>query len=159
VIETDVGALRVVSTHLEFYSATQRLAQVERLRDLHGEACDHARSPAHAEKPDSPFADTARPVGAVLCGDFNSAFGSRAYCRMLEPVADAPHFVDAWTLAHPGEARAPTVGIHDHEQWPDGPFACDFIFVTDDLAGRVTACEVDAASEASDHQPMWLELR
>jgi endonuclease/exonuclease/phosphatase family metal-dependent hydrolase len=158
VIDTDVGALRVISTHLEFYSETQRLAQVGRLQDLHREACDHARRPAKAEKPDSPFADTARPTSAILCGDFNSAFEDAAYRRMLEPVANAPAFADAWACAHPGEPRAATVGLYDHEQWPDGPFACDFIFVTEDLKPRIVACDVESASRASDHQPMHLEL-
>jgi endonuclease/exonuclease/phosphatase family metal-dependent hydrolase len=158
IIETDSGVLRVVSTHLEFYSEKQRLAQVARLRELHQEACEHARAPAKAEKIDSPFADTARPTSAVVCGDFNSAFESSAYYRMLEPVADAPRFIDAWASAHPCAPRAPTVGLYDHEQWPEGPFACDFIFVTEDLMARITACEVDPDSQASDHQPMWLEL-
>lgn len=159
VLDTDVGPLRVISTHLEFYSEQQRLAQVERLRALHREACDHARHPAKAEKPDSPFADTGRPMNAILCGDFNSAFEDTAYCRMLEPIADAPALVDAWSHAHPGEPRAATAGLYDHEQWADGPFACDFIFVTEDLVSRVAMCDVDQTSRASDHQPMWLELR
>jgi endonuclease/exonuclease/phosphatase family metal-dependent hydrolase len=159
VLDTDAGPLRVISTHLEFYSETQRLAQVERLRELHRQACDHARRPAKAEKPDSPFADTGRPLSAIVCGDFNSAFEDTAYCRMLEPIAHAPAFVDAWACAHPGEPRAATVGLYDHEQWPDGPFACDFVFVTEDLATRVEVCDVDQKSRASDHQPMWLSLR
>lgn len=159
VIETDVGPLRVISTHLEFYSEAQRLAQVARLRELHEEACDHARRPAKAENPNSPFAGTARPMSAIVCGDFNSAFGDSAYCRMLEPIAGAPAFADAWTCAHPDAPRAATVGLYDHEQWPDGPFACDFIFVTEDLKPRIAGCEVDQSSRSSDHQLLWLELR
>ncbi|SAL56099.1 endonuclease/exonuclease/phosphatase family protein [Caballeronia humi] len=158
IIDTDVGPLRVVSTHLEFYSEVQRLAQVERLRELHREACDHARRPAKSEKPNSPFADTGRPMSAIVCGDFNSAFGANAYQRMLEPLPDAPSFVDAWTLANPDAPRAATVGLYDHEQWPDGPFACDFVFVTEDLSKRVARCEVDQTSRSSDHQPIWIEL-
>ncbi|MFL9855635.1 endonuclease/exonuclease/phosphatase family protein [Paraburkholderia madseniana] len=160
VIETDVGPLRVISTHLEFYSEAQRLAQVTRLHELHKEACDHARRPAKAEKLNGPFADTARPMSAIVCGDFNSAFGDSAYCRMLEPIAGAPAFADAWTCcAHPGAARAATVGLYDHLQWPDGPFACDFIFVTEDLKPRIADCDVDQNSRSSDHQPLWLDLR
>ncbi len=159
VIDTDVGPLRIISTHLEFYSERQRLAQVERLRELHQEACDHARRPAPAEKQDSPFADTGRPMSAIVCGDFNSAFESSAYRKMLEPIAGAPAFADAWSRAHGNSARAATVGLYDHEQWPDGPFACDFILVTEDLEPRVVSCEVDPHSRSSDHQPMWLELR
>src|SRR5262249_7174223 len=93
VIETDVGPLRIVSTHLEFYSEKQRLAQVARLRNLHAEACAHERQPAKAESQASPFADTARPHAAIVCGDFNSAFEGSAYRAMLEPFADAPSFV------------------------------------------------------------------
>jgi endonuclease/exonuclease/phosphatase family metal-dependent hydrolase len=158
VIESHIGAIRVVCTHLEFYSEMQRLAQLARLRELHREACDHAQAPAKAEKIDSPFSGTARPVSAIVCGDFNSAFESSAYCRMLEPIANAPRFIDAWAKAHPGAPRAPTVGLYDHAQWPDGPFACDFIFLTEDLAPHFSACEVDPDSQASDHQPIWLEL-
>ncbi|KIG03157.1 endonuclease/exonuclease/phosphatase family protein [Caballeronia concitans] len=159
VIETDVGPVRIISTHLEFYSEMQRLAQVARLRELHSEACAHARRPSKPENPASPFADTARPMSAIICGDFNSAFEGSAYRAMLEPIADAPSFVDAWTCAHPDEPRAATVGLYDHEQWADGPFACDFIFVTDDLKPRIVGCEADQKSRSSDHQPMWLELR
>ncbi|EKS69690.1 MULTISPECIES: endonuclease/exonuclease/phosphatase family protein [Caballeronia] len=158
VIETDVGPLRIVSTHLEFYSEKQRLAQVARLRELHAEACAHERQPAKAESQASPFADTARPASAIVCGDFNSAFDGSAYRAMLEPIADAPAFVDAWTCAHPNEPRAATVGLYDRDQWPDGPFACDFIFVSEDLKARIAGCEADQSSRSSDHQPMWLEL-
>jgi endonuclease/exonuclease/phosphatase family metal-dependent hydrolase len=159
VIETDVGPLRIISTHLEFYSEKQRLAQVARLRELHAEACAHARQPARAESQASPFADTARPTSAIICGDFNSAFDASAYRAMLAPLADAPAFLDTWTCAHPNAPRAATVGLYDHDQWPDGPFACDFIFVTEDLKPRIAGCEADQSSRSSDHQPMWLELR
>jgi endonuclease/exonuclease/phosphatase family metal-dependent hydrolase len=49
------------------------------------------------------------------------------------------------------------VGLHDTEQWPCA-FACDFAFVSADLAPRVAAIEIDAASDASDHQPLLLRL-
>lgn len=156
----DVGAfqLRVITTHLEFYSQTQRLAQVEALRNLHAEACAHAARPAPAENDTGPFANTARPMSAVVCGDFNSPYEDSAYRRMLEPIANSPYFADAWTIAHPHDPRAASVGLYDHEQWPDGPFACDFVFVTGDLAPRVLRCDVDPDSAASDHQPIVLEL-
>ena len=37
-------------------------------------------------------------------------------------------------LRAPNGPRAATVGLYDHEQWPDGPFACDFVLVTEDLS-------------------------
>ena len=45
VLQSHGGPLRVISTHLEYYSTHQRVAQVERLRRLHHEACMHARHP------------------------------------------------------------------------------------------------------------------
>ena len=64
----------------------------------------------------------------------------------------------SWELAHPATAHARTVGVHDQIQWPGPPFAWDFVFVSADIAGRVRRLEVDLATDASDHQPMPLEL-
>lgn len=160
VLHSDLGPLRVTTTHLEFYSPSQRLAQADALRDLHVEACGHAARPSPHGDPDSPFAAVQRPLSALLCGDFNSAVSDPAYRRMLDPMpAGVPSFVDAWLVRHGQAPRAPTVGVHDHVQWPQGPFACDFVFVTPDLAARVVRCDVDAQSAASDHQPIVLEFR
>ncbi|KWN06844.1 endonuclease [Burkholderia territorii] len=157
-VVTPSGSLRVVTTHLEFYSARQRLAQVDALRDRHREACAHADRPAPAENATGPFSATNQPRDAIVCGDFNSAFGSDAYQRMLAPLADAPSFVDAWVARHPGCTPPPTAGVYDTAQWSEGPLTCDFVFVTDTLLPRVTRCEIDAGLRASDHQPVVLEL-
>ena len=42
---TPQGPLRVMTTHLEFYSARQRLAQAQALVDIHTQACGHAAHP------------------------------------------------------------------------------------------------------------------
>lgn len=157
-IETRSGPLRVVTTHLEYYSARQRLAQVDALRARHREACAHAGQPAPAENATGPFTSTRQPRDAIVCGDFNSAFDSDAYRRLLEPIAGAPPFVDAWVARHPGGTPPPTAGVYDTAQWSDGPLACDFVFVTDTLLPRVTRCEIDGDTRASDHQPVVLEL-
>jgi endonuclease/exonuclease/phosphatase family metal-dependent hydrolase len=151
-------ALRVLVTHLEFYSTQQRLAQVDELRRLQQEAAQHAASPAPGENGTGPFAPTDRPVSAIVCGDFNSPWGTEAYTRMLEPIAGSPAFVDAWTTLHPGATPPPTAGVYDTEQWSSGPMTCDFVFVTEDLRGRMKRCEIDGTTEASDHQPIVLEL-
>jgi endonuclease/exonuclease/phosphatase family metal-dependent hydrolase len=51
------------------------------------------------------------------------------------------------------------VGVHDKVQWPGPPFTFDYLLVSAELAARVRAVAVDAASAASDHQPMLLELQ
>ncbi|MCA8242929.1 endonuclease/exonuclease/phosphatase family protein [Burkholderia sp. AU32262] len=157
-LQAPFGPLRVITTHLEYYSARQRLAQVDALRARHREACAHADHPAPAETADGPFSATGQPRDAIVCGDFNSAFGSEAYRRFLEPIADAPRFVDAWVALHPGRTPPPTAGVYDTVQWSDGPLTCDFVFVTDTLLPRVTRCEIDGDVRASDHQPVLLEL-
>jgi endonuclease/exonuclease/phosphatase family metal-dependent hydrolase len=67
-------------------------------------------------------------------------------------------YCDAWEVAHPGRRHAPTVGLHDKEQWPGAPFTFDFVCVSADIAPRVRDVRVDAETDASDHQPMLLEL-
>jgi len=158
VLDAPGGALRVLVTHLEFYSLAQRLAQVDELRRLQQEAVAHAARPAPAENADGPFAPSARPVSAIVCGDFNSAYGEDAYRRMLAPLTPGPSFIDAWTTLHPGAAPPPTAGVYDTAQWRSGPLTCDFVFVTDDLRDRLRSCEIDGATAASDHQPVVLEL-
>ena len=158
VLDAPGAALRVLVTHLEFYSLPQRLAQVDELRRLQQEAAAHAAHPAPAENETGPFAPTGRPPGCVVCGDFNSAWGSEAYRRMLEPLAGSEPFIDAWAALHPGASLPPTAGVYDKAQWSSGPLACDFLFVTADLAGRLARCEIDGTTQASDHQPVLLEL-
>jgi endonuclease/exonuclease/phosphatase family metal-dependent hydrolase len=158
VLRAPSGPMRVVVTHLEYYSLKQRLAQVDELRRLHLEAADHAAHPAPAENANGPFAATARPVSAIVCGDFNSEFESEAYRRFVAPLARAPGFVDAWTALHPGQTPPPTAGVYDKAQWSSGPIACDFVFVTEDLRKRLKRCEIDSMTQASDHQPIVLEL-
>jgi endonuclease/exonuclease/phosphatase family metal-dependent hydrolase len=154
----DVGALRVTTTHLAYYSAAQRLAQVEALRGLHAVAQGHRHPPERADDSRGPFHWWPRPGPGIVTGDFNCEPGSPGHSRMLAPFdADTPAFHDAWLATHSGQPHANTVGLYDTEQWPR-PFACDFVFVSADLVPRIVAFEVDQASSASDHQAVVLTL-
>ncbi len=159
VIETpDVGDLRVTTTHLGYYSAAQRLAQIEGLRALHAAAHAQRAAPVRADTSQGPFHWLARPAAGIVCGDFNCEPGSPGHARLLDPFGDGvPTFRDAWQLAHPGQPHDPTVGLYDSVQWPRR-LACDFAFVSEDLAPRVQALQIDAASDASDHQALLLRL-
>ena len=75
VLQSQAGPLRVISTHLEYYSVHQRAAQVEHLRRLHYDACMHARHPRPGGDPGTPFEALSRPASALLCGDFNFRAG------------------------------------------------------------------------------------
>ena len=153
-----LGDLRVTTTHLAYYSAAQRLAQVNALRDQHAVAQGHQQPPERADTSRGPFHWTHRPGACIVTGDYNCEPGSPGHARMLAPFDDGtPAFRDAWTVAHPGKEHVPTVGLFDTVQWPR-QFACDFVFVSAELAPRITACEVDQASDASDHQAVVLTL-
>jgi endonuclease/exonuclease/phosphatase family metal-dependent hydrolase len=157
VVQAAWGPLRIVTTHLEYYSVRQRAAQVERIRALHAEVCAHADAPPRDDKEWGPFARTPRPRSAVLCGDFNFRPEAPEYGRLQDVVGEGvPRFRDAWGIAHGGLPQPPTFFVHD----PGEPaYCCDFVFVTEDLAQRVADVAVDADTQVSDHQPVVLRLR
>jgi endonuclease/exonuclease/phosphatase family metal-dependent hydrolase len=159
VARTEFGPLRVMTTHLEYYSLAQRQAQIDAIRRLHAEACAHARQPRAGEgEAGGSFEVFPRPAAALLCGDMNFPARAPERARLLEPFADgAPAFLDSWTVLHPGEPHAPTVGIHPVD-FVAAPACFDFVFLSEDLAPRLAAHGIDARTTASDHQPVWVEL-
>jgi endonuclease/exonuclease/phosphatase family metal-dependent hydrolase len=157
VVEAGWGPLRLTTTHLEYYSAQQRGEQVEALRRLHAEASGHGGALRPDAGVDAPFAAFPRPASAVLCGDFNFPVEAPEYARLQQTILGAPSLIDAWNVRHAGERHQDTVGLHGAE-WPDHPFCCDFVFVSDDLAGRVAEVMVLSETAASDHQPVVVDL-
>lgn len=142
VVEAPSGPLRVTTTHLEYYSQAQRAAQVDRLLEIHAEACS---AQFRHDKPGA-FQFWPRPASGIVCGDFNFAPDNPLRARMKEA------FADAWEAAHPGLAHPPTFEVKTK-------YCCDYVFVTPDLAPRIAAVRIDAETRASDHQPVIVELR
>ena len=158
VVQADIGSVRVITTHLEYYSAQQRMAQVERLRELHIEACGHAGAKSSSQYRSGPFAPFERPVGAILTGDFNMKVDDAACVKLREPFeGKVPRLVDAWTHAHRGVKHPPTFCIHG-TQYSKEPYCCDFVFVTENLAPRLKSVRIDVETQASDHQPVAIEV-
>ena len=158
-LDTPLGLLRVTTTHLEYFSALQRAAQVDRLREQHEEAARHARQPGPGGAGAGPFGATPRAAQAVLAGDFNFAPRSADYQRLLRRFRDSTRaYVDAWPLANGRRAHAPTVCLHDQPQRSADPHTSDFVFVSEDLARRVARLDVDAADFGPDHQPLLFRL-
>lgn len=157
IAETALGPIEVVTTHLEFHSHAQRAAQVRRLLDL--EAEDTARRErARRDAGTGPYASAPAPVGRVLLGDFNFGPADPLYDELVSDGA-ATAMEDGWLVANPGRPHAPTCGIFDHVQWPQGPHCRDFVFVSRSLRERIDGLAVDTATDASDHQPLILTLR
>jgi endonuclease/exonuclease/phosphatase family metal-dependent hydrolase len=158
-LNTPMGPLRVTTTHLEWYSPLQRAAQVEALRALHQEACSQAAQSRPGVSSEGPFEWVPRGGPAVLVGDFNFKPNTPEHVRLQSPIdASTPSYRDAWELLNPGLLHPPSVGVHDQAQWPGPPFTMDFAFVSEDIAARVKALHIDLVSDASDHQPVLLEL-
>lgn len=152
VVETAWGALRVVTTHLEYYSAGHRAAQIRRLRALQTEVAGHAAEPPKPAA--SPYDPVPRPASLVMCGDFNFLPEEDAYAALFEPP-----LLDAWRIARGSEPHPDSTGLHDARQWPMGGHCRDYFAVTADVAQRVADLTIDTATDASDHQPLRLTLR
>jgi endonuclease/exonuclease/phosphatase family metal-dependent hydrolase len=155
-VQAAFGPLRIVNTHLEYYSTSQREAQIARLLDLQEEA---SRDPkplglTYVE----PYESQTVASSSILCGDFNFDVSDPQHELLHGSSRPGLNYRDAWTICHPDRAHDPTCGIHDHVQWKNGPDCRDFIFVTEDLTGRVRRVEVDGLAAASDHQPVLIEL-
>ncbi len=162
IVDGPKGPLRVMNTHLEYYSRIQRMTQIAALHTLQ---CDAVRlaamqtaTGADGTAPDSPFAALPRPASAIICGDFNCEPGSPEYYRMTAPIsADVSGWEDAWRACYGDIPHLCTVGLNGAE-WPDRAYCCDYFFVSADLVDRVEAVAVDQNTAASDHQPIILTV-
>jgi len=151
VVETRAGPLRVVTTHLEYYSAAHRAAQIERLLALQAEVAENeARPPKPAA---SPYDPVPRPASLVLCGDLNFLPHADEYRALF-----APPLLDAWRSARGAEPHPPSTGVYDRRQWPMGGHCRDYFAVTADVARRIADVAIDTTTDASDHQPLRLTL-
>lgn len=151
-----LGLVRVMTTHLEYYSAPQRMAQTHALRALHIEACAQAAAPPLADASRSPFQTKSHTPHAILCGDFNLAAIQPEYAAIQQPFGSS-RLIDAWPLAHGTAPHPATFMLFDRTYGPE-PIACDFVFVSDALAPLVRRVEVDLQTQVSDHQPVAVTL-
>lgn len=161
IFQAPFGPLRVITTHLEYYSEPQRLAQIDALRAMHAEGCARANQPSvlGPEPETGPFRPLAQSTATVICGDFNCKPDSAPKRRATAPFTRGPALHDAWELARGTAPQPPTFGVHDRTDWTEPAYACDFMLVSEPLKPRVLRVEVNSATQASDHQPMLLELR
>jgi endonuclease/exonuclease/phosphatase family metal-dependent hydrolase len=153
-----LGPIRIMTTHLEFYSKAQRMAQARALVELHRQACGHVLHPPLDDETGSPFQNKTHTTQAILCGDFNFETSDAEY-GVLQDAAptglSALH--DAWPLVHGDTPHAPTFRLVDRRYGPE-PICCDFVFVSSNLQRQVRRLHVDGVTQASDHQPVLLEL-
>ena len=158
------GPVRLITSHLEYYNQVMRHAQTCALRDLHLQGCALAAQPSKTEQ-GTPYQP--KP----LTTDFNFEPDSEEYASMLQigdgqtgakQTGDAQtiaacNLVNSFDVLHPGKAYPSPFRLFDRTYGPE-PVGCDFFFVSDSLAHRVKGFAVNQVSQASDHQPVLLEL-
>ncbi|WP_419901318.1 endonuclease/exonuclease/phosphatase family protein [Kiloniella sp.] len=159
VVELPDGPLRITTTHLEYHCEEQRLAQIEHLRGLQADIISN-KSYGLTAPESGPYSDFARPERNIICGDFNALVDDDVY-RLLtaRTLGGDNHYLDGWRVIYSGNDHDPTCGIHDADQWPEGPHCRDFFFLSRDLSAMVKKISVQKETDASDHQPILLELK
>lgn len=159
VIGAPSGDVRVITTHLEWYSIVQRTAQVDALRSIYADGHAHARDAKITMSDGGPFQTYLRPRATVVCGDFNLEYTSPLHARMIAPFDDGtPALVNVWDRLHPGQDYPATFCIYN--VMPGyGQLHCDFFFLSPEVVSRATEVFVEQRTQASDHQPVVLTLR
>ena len=148
VVHTGFGPVRVTTTHLEYYSNRHRTAQIERLLEVHAD-----RNPEKLRGDDEgPYRRQAYAASAIVCGDFNLPPSDPLHARFTRT------FADAWQALNPGQPHPPTFRVHERDA-DQSPYCCDYIFVSPDLVPRLRSISIDGANQASDHQPVIVELQ
>jgi endonuclease/exonuclease/phosphatase family metal-dependent hydrolase len=159
VVTASFGDVRVLTTHLEYYSRKQRSAQVETLRAIYAEGHGHARAGSIVDTTGGPFHTYLLPTATIVTGDFNLEPDDPLHARMLETFADGtPPLFDAWEVAHPDEPHPATFKVYEKDFPAQPESRCDFIFVSAELEPRIASVRVDRATQAADHQPVILVL-
>ena len=157
-LQTAMGAMRVTTTHLEYYSDIQRLAQARRLRKLHEEACQRSARPPGGTPDGGPFDPPPQTVSAILVGDFNFPPSNAAYDEIQQPLAGhGSRYKDAWVARNGNQPHPATFCVHS-QAYSKTPYCCDFAFVSEDLVPRIRRVAIDGETQASDHQPLLLEI-
>lgn len=164
-VQAPWGPVRLITSHLEYYNQVMRHAQTRALRDLHLQGCALAAQPSKTEQ-GTPYQPKPLTTDTVICGDFNFEPDSEEYASMVQTGGDqtdpvqtgaARNLVNSFNVLHPGAAYPSTFRLFDRTYGPE-PVGCDFFFVSNSLTHRVKGFAVNQVTQASDHQPVLLEL-
>lgn len=150
-IESKIGPVSIINTHLAFHDSNESQLQLEHLTRLEQERIAHHQLPKKSASGcyQNGFLASAR----IVCGDFNLEPESSHYQYQIDSG-----WRDAWKHSHPDEAYPATCGIFDHLQWPSGAHCRDYFWLSDELASTNINVSADSTTSLSDHQPIILEI-
>ncbi|MEQ8707404.1 MAG: endonuclease/exonuclease/phosphatase family protein [Rhodospirillales bacterium] len=153
-IMTELGALRILSTHLSHSSAADRERQIRQLQQRLADGVaergvltgDPGAGYWKRDPQPAPFSDQ-----YIVMGDFNLTPGFPEYQMLTDKTSRAP-LVD---LAVATGQDGPSGWTCEEE---DGRNRIDYVFCSPGLVSRVTSLHVDHAATGSDHQPVFATL-
>ena len=171
VIDTPAGPIRAYSVHLSHLSAETRIPQIEMLLDIINRApseggawCGGHPDPAAGW---TEGGEPSMPRAAMLMGDLNFIPDSSQYDLIAGPLSPShgrlvrrDGLFDAWTVAgHEDNERVTSPAIIGAvENGLDTDICLDYCFLTADLVDRVRSVHIDGKADASDHQPVWIDV-
>lgn len=154
-VQAPWGPVRIMTTHLEYYSQVMRHAQAIACRNLHLQACALADFPSRTET-GTPYQPKPLTTDTILCGDFNFEQDSPEHASMIESYP-SHSLHNAWNVLNGSAPHPSTFRIYDRTYGPE-PVGCDFFFVSESVKHRVKRFVVNQETKVSDHQPVLLEL-
>lgn len=151
VIDSNVGPISIINTHLAFHDANENQQQIQHLNHLEQERAAHYREPKKVGI--GTYQEGFLPSARILCGDFNFTPDTSQYRYQLDM-----NWIDAWQKCNGDEMHPPTCGIFDAVQWPQGEHCRDFFWLSPELQSLQVEISVDTETNLSDHQPVILEI-
>jgi endonuclease/exonuclease/phosphatase family metal-dependent hydrolase len=151
VIDSKIGPVSIINTHLAFHDEAENQQQLAHLNHLEQERVAHHREPKRVGigTYKAGFLASAR----MLCGDFNFTPDTPQYRYQVDR-----NWIDAWKMRNGDEMHPPTCGIFDTAQWPQGGHCRDFFWLSPELQSLQVEISVDTDTTLSDHQPVILEI-
>jgi len=154
-VEARHGTVRIMTTHLEYFSAALRQSQIAAI--AHSIRRNAARAATPPQSAGGTYAMGQGTASTILTGDFNLRADDPARVTLTTTLAEGGAGLhDAWQVLHPGVAHPPSFCIAD--QTYGAPHCCDFLLVSDDLRERLRHIHYAVDTRASDHQPVLLEI-
>ncbi|NVK17748.1 MAG: endonuclease/exonuclease/phosphatase family protein [Methylocystaceae bacterium] len=146
--------LCLYNTHLAYHNYDERQAQVEYISQLKAQGLARCAAPFQQDG-EAAYEVQQEADHFMLCGDLNLTPHMKEY----EYLITQGKWMDSWTILYPDAFHEATCGIFDREQWNEGANCRDFFMVSPSLDTALNSLEVDQNTDASDHQPIFIELK
>lgn len=159
VVENAGFTFSILNAHLAYHSDAERIAQIQALTHLRDETLSRTTNDPQFSAAGS-FQHPPSSQAVLLCGDLNVSLDSEEFSTHILQQG----WIDCWhaqsCVEHESsQPRPPTCGCFDNVLWPEGPHIRDFFLSTEDLAARTVRVTVNTETDASDHQPLLMEVK